>query len=185
LRRHGTNAPRTGGSWARRGARGHTKPSLRFDPKAREPTSVSASKSSTTTSDARLARLRRAMAVPDRRGAERHGPTAGHRGPDRADRPPAASSGPPGSDCDHGGVPSAVAPGRGGGRPRAGARRLRAGMRCLSDWLPRAAAWIDSAGGALAPPAARFTVRFDLPEDFTAISVGRLAADFTAGDRRA
>ena len=59
-----------------------------------------------------------------------------------------------------------------------------AGVRCLADWLPRVAAWTDSAGRVLAQPAARITVRFDLPEDFTAISAGRLAADFTAGDRR-
>ena len=59
-----------------------------------------------------------------------------------------------------------------------------AGVQCLVDWLPRVTAWADSAGRLLASPAARLTVRFDLPEDFTAISVGRLAADFTAGDRR-
>jgi hypothetical protein len=59
-----------------------------------------------------------------------------------------------------------------------------AGVRCLTDWLPRVAAWADSAGRALAPLAARLTIRFDLPEAFTAISAGRLAADFTAGDRR-
>jgi hypothetical protein len=59
-----------------------------------------------------------------------------------------------------------------------------AGVHCLSDWLPRVAAWTDSAGHALAPPVTRTAVRFDLPEDFTAISAGRLAADVTAGDRR-
>ena len=59
-----------------------------------------------------------------------------------------------------------------------------AGVRCLTDWLPRVAAWTDSAGRALAPLVARRTVRFDLPEDFTVISAGRLAADITAGDRR-
>jgi hypothetical protein len=59
-----------------------------------------------------------------------------------------------------------------------------AGVRCFSDWLPMVAAWADSAGRALPPLVARLTVRFDLPEDFTAISAGRLAADFTAGDRR-
>lgn len=60
----------------------------------------------------------------------------------------------------------------------------REGVRCLADWLPRVAAWTDSAGRALAPLAARLTVRFDLPGNFTAISAGRLAAEFTAGDRR-
>ena len=60
----------------------------------------------------------------------------------------------------------------------------REGVRCLADWLPRVAAWTDSAGRTLAPLAARLTVRFDVPDDFTAISAGRLAADFTAGDRR-
>ena len=58
------------------------------------------------------------------------------------------------------------------------------GVQCLGDWLPHVAAWTDSAGGVLAVPAARFTVRFELPVDFTAIAAGRLAADFTAGDRR-
>jgi hypothetical protein len=60
----------------------------------------------------------------------------------------------------------------------------RTGVRCLIDWLPRVAAWTDSAGHAVAQTPTRFTVRFDVPESFTAISVGRLAADFTAGDRR-
>lgn len=55
-----------------------------------------------------------------------------------------------------------------------------AGVRCLVDWLPRVAAWTDSGGRALAPLAARLTVRFDLPEAFTAISAGRLVADFAA-----
>jgi hypothetical protein len=58
------------------------------------------------------------------------------------------------------------------------------GVQCLGDWLPQVAAWTDSTGGALAPPATRLTVRFELPVDFTAISAGRLAADFTAGNRR-
>lgn len=59
-----------------------------------------------------------------------------------------------------------------------------AGVLCLDDWLPRVAAWTDSAGRALAPLAARLTIRFDVPEDFRAISAGRLAAEYTAGDRR-
>jgi hypothetical protein len=58
------------------------------------------------------------------------------------------------------------------------------GVRCLADWLPKVTAWTDSAGRALTPTPTRFTVRFDLPEDFTAISAGRLAADFAAGNRR-
>jgi hypothetical protein len=59
-----------------------------------------------------------------------------------------------------------------------------AGVRCLADWLPWVTARADSAGRALDRPAARYTLRFDVPEDVTAIAAGRVATDVSVAGRR-
>jgi hypothetical protein len=59
-----------------------------------------------------------------------------------------------------------------------------AGVRCLADWLPRVTARADSAGRARDRPSATYTLRFDVPEDVTAISAGRVATDVTVAGRR-
>jgi hypothetical protein len=56
--------------------------------------------------------------------------------------------------------------------------------RLMTDWLPSVAPWADSLGRPLDVPHPRYSLRFDLPEAFTAIAAGRLAADFTSAGRR-
>ena len=68
--------------------------------------------------------------------------------------------------------------------PRAGVIVSTEWLLCLTDWLPVAWPWTDALGQPVPAPRARFTVRFDLPEDFVAVSAGRLAADVRTGDRR-
>jgi hypothetical protein len=58
------------------------------------------------------------------------------------------------------------------------------GAHVLEDWLPQVEAWADSTGAPLEAGRARYTVRFDLPPAFTAVSTGRLAADFLSEGRR-
>jgi hypothetical protein len=57
-------------------------------------------------------------------------------------------------------------------------------VRGLADWLPHVAPWADSLEQPLDTPRPRYTIRFDLPEAFTAVAAGRLAADVTASGRR-
>jgi hypothetical protein len=56
--------------------------------------------------------------------------------------------------------------------------------RVLADWLPIVAPSADSLGRPLDVPHPRFSLRFDLPEGFTAVAAGRLAADFASAGRR-
>jgi len=58
------------------------------------------------------------------------------------------------------------------------------GAHVLVDWLPKLAPWADSLGTPLLAVRPGFTVRFDLPPDFVAVSAGRLVADFVSEGRR-
>ena len=57
-------------------------------------------------------------------------------------------------------------------------------VRGVADWLPHVAPWADSLARPLDAARPRYTLRFDLPEVFTAVAAGRFAADVTASGRR-
>jgi len=57
-------------------------------------------------------------------------------------------------------------------------------LLCLADWLPSAWASAGAAGGSVPARQVRFVMRFDLPEGFTAVTAGRLAADVRGDGRR-